>query len=139
MSNKTLETYFHEGEGYNPFLISDGWQVAQLNHLPSLELANIRRMEVHQDTDEVFILFRGEATLLVVDGWVPEFSVTCVPMKPGVTYNVPAGTWHNIITAEGAQIIIVEKSETHLHDVTYRELSESEKNYLDRAVERPVA
>ena len=29
-----IETYFHSGEGYNPFLVREGWQVAQLNYLP---------------------------------------------------------------------------------------------------------
>ena len=51
-----IETYYHDKEGYNPFLIREGWQVAQLNHVAKHGLADIDQIEVHRATDEVFIL-----------------------------------------------------------------------------------
>ena len=54
-----IETYFHSGEGYNPFLVREGWQVAQLNYLPGHGFDEIEQIEVHRETDEVFILFKG--------------------------------------------------------------------------------
>ena len=30
--NQLIEEYTHTGIGYNPFLIRNNWQVAQLNH-----------------------------------------------------------------------------------------------------------
>ena len=39
-----IESYFHKGEGYNPFLIREGWQVAQLNHVSGHGLDDIERM-----------------------------------------------------------------------------------------------
>ena len=53
-----IESYFHKGEGYNPFLIREGWQVAQLNHVSGHGLDDIERIEVHKSTEEVFILFK---------------------------------------------------------------------------------
>lgn len=29
-----IEVYYHEKEGYNPFFIREGWQIAQLNYQP---------------------------------------------------------------------------------------------------------
>ena len=59
-----IETYFHSGEGYNPFLVREGWQVAQLNYLPGHGFDEIEQIEVHRETDEVFILFKGDAILI---------------------------------------------------------------------------
>ena len=46
-----IETYFHSGEGYNPFLVREGWQVAQLNYLPGHGFDEIEQIEVHRETD----------------------------------------------------------------------------------------
>ena len=43
-----IERYYHEAEGYNPFLIREGWQVAQLNYLPGHGLDDMVDVEVHR-------------------------------------------------------------------------------------------
>ncbi len=123
-----IEKYYHEKEGYNPFLIREGWQVAQLNYLPKHGFDDIDNVEVHQSTDEVFILFKGKAVLIAAD--IQEMQFECVNMKPGVTYNIPAGVWHNIAMDKDAEMIIVEKSYTHKHDCDYKLLNEEEKQRL---------
>lgn len=125
-----IESYFHKGEGYNPFLIREGWQVAQLNHVSGHGLNDIERIEVHKSTDEVFILFKGNAVLVeaVVNGDNTTFH--CEKMRKGVTYNIPAGTWHDIAMDLDVEIIIVEKSDTHKNDCEYLKLSQQERNDL---------
>ena len=134
MDKSTIETYFHPGEGYNPFFITGHWQVAQLNFLPGHEPENIRQLEVHHQTDEVFILVKGKALLIGVKSWVKDLVVECVQMEPGVTYNIPAGVWHNIAMGKTAELIIVEKSNTHIDDVVYRRLNEDEQHVLENAI-----
>lgn len=134
MDRKSIESFFYTGEGYKPFLIRDGWQVAQLNFLPGHEPRNIRKMEVHRWTDEVFVLVKGKATLITVRSWEDKFVVDCTRLKKGVTYNVPAGVWHNIAMGRDAQLIIVERSDTHLNDVNYRMLSPHEVDALRKAI-----
>ena len=87
-----IETYFHSGEGYNPFLVREGWQVAQLNYLPGHGFDEIEQIEVHRETDEVFILFKGDAILIEAKPQKDTISLYCERMKLGVTYNIPAGT-----------------------------------------------
>ena len=123
-----IESYYHEAEGYNPFLIREGWQVAQLNYLPKYGLDDIDDVEVHQSTDEVFILFKGKAVLIAAN--LDGMKFECVNMKPGVTYNIPAGVWHNIAMDKDAEMIIVEKSYTHKHDCEHKLLSEEERQRL---------
>jgi hypothetical protein len=130
-----IEEYLYKGEGYNPFIIRDGWQVAQLNYIAAQGLKAIEQMEVHSLTDEVFILMKGTAILILAEPGEEGFAFECTRMLGGITYNIPANTWHNIAMDENAQVIIVEKNNTHLGDVSYKALSAEEKGCLDGQIE----
>lgn len=119
-----IESYKIKENGYHPFLIRDGWQVAQLNYMPEQEIDNIKRLDVHHLTDEVFILIKGNAVLIGATINAGEVTFKLILMKPNVTYNIPQGTWHNIAMTEGCETIIVEKSNTHISDFEHFELSE---------------
>lgn len=121
-----IERYFHTEDGYNPFLIREGWQVAQLNYVAKHGLDDIDDVEMHALTDEVFILMRGRAALITAsfEGDEPTFEVE--NMQVGVTYNIPAGVWHNIAMDKDAQIIIVERNNTHLEDVAHKTLTDEQ-------------
>jgi len=125
-----IETYYHAEEGYNPFLIREGWQVAQLNYQPQNSLDNIDMVEVHKVTDEVFILFKGQAVLIAADTVQENITFECVNMKVGVTYNIPAGRWHNIAMSPDTEMIIVEKSNTHKTDCSYLYLEDNDRQRL---------
>jgi hypothetical protein len=129
-----IETYFHDGLGYNPFLIRDGWQVAQLNFLPDFAPEAIHRVERHNATDEVFILVEGESVLIGAEETSGGLQFEMIRMEPGVTYNIPAGMWHGIAMYASDLVIIVEKSETHLNDVEFRPLSTEERTSLQTLV-----
>jgi len=118
-----LETYKIKENGYHPFLIRDGWQVAQLNYMKEQHIDNIKRIDAHHHTDEVFVLLKGKAVLILakLDEENPIFEVEL--MMPTVTYNIPKNCWHNIAMEEGSEVLIVEKSNTHLSDVSYKDLS----------------
>ncbi|MDO6432209.1 hypothetical protein Q4E93_16530 [Flavitalea sp. BT771] len=120
----TIEIYEHKGEGYAPFLIRDGWQVAQLNHTAAQGMDGIRKLDMHRLTDEAFILLRGRAVLIgaTIDaGGKPAFR--CVRMEHGLTYNIPVNTWHNIAMDKDASVIIMERDGTHLGDFVFLELT----------------
>lgn len=134
MSKSKIETYYHEGEGYNPFFIRDHWQVAQLNYLPELGMQAIKKMEMHAATDEIFILTKGTAVLILGIENREGFSFELTKMKLGVTYNIPIKAWHGIAMNTDAEVIIVEKSNTHLGDVTYQNLSLEEQRNLNEAI-----
>jgi mannose-6-phosphate isomerase-like protein (cupin superfamily) len=129
--NRLIEIYTHTAEGYNPFLIRDKWQVAQLNYVSGQGFADMDKVEVHRQTDEVFILLKGTAVLITAEKDGDKIDFQTVAMIKGITYNIPAGVWHNIAMAPDAQIIIVEDACTHLHDVTYFHLSDEQKKDID--------
>ncbi len=124
-----IEKYNVKHAGYHPFLIRDGWQVAQLNYMADQEIRNIRKLDIHHLTDEVFVLLKGKVVLIgaVLENSVPKFEVEL--MKPNLTYNIPMGTWHNIAMTKGSEVLIIEKSNTHLGDfeffpLTYKKMVE---------------
>ncbi len=125
-----IETYTTTKEGYHPFLIREGWQVAQLNFDENQKIENITKLDVHFHTDEVFLLLKGEAVLITatIKDNTPEFELEL--MQAGITYNIPKNTWHNIAMKEGSEVIIVEKSDTHLSDFEFHNLSENEQMEL---------
>jgi mannose-6-phosphate isomerase-like protein (cupin superfamily) len=133
---RLIETYFHLGPGYEPFLVREGWQVAQLNFLPEQRAAHIARVERHAHTDEVFILCRGAAILVAAENGAAGLRFEAVRMKPGVTYNVPAGVWHNIAMTPDDWVILVEKDNTHRTDVEYRNFTQREKTAWARTLAR---
>lgn len=122
-----IEKYSYKGEGYDPFLIRNNWQVAKLNYMPGQGLTDIIKIDKHSETDEVFILLKGIAVLIAAERNEKGYSFHSLKMQPGITYNIPAGTWHNIAMDTDAELIIVENSNTHLHDCIYVPLNENEK------------
>ncbi len=129
-----IEKYRYDGSGYSPFLIKDGWQVAQLNYMPEQDLLNINKMDRHLFTDEVFILLKGTAILIAATENDNEFQFECVKMKTGITYNIPVNQWHNIAMDKGSEVIIFEKDKTHLGDFEYKQISEAQKQELKNLI-----
>ena len=62
-----IEKYSYKGEGYDPFLIRNNWQVAKLNYMPGQGLTDIIKIDKHSETDEVFILLKGIAVLIAAE------------------------------------------------------------------------
>ena len=133
---KLIEHYQISDKGYHPFLIRNGWQVAQLNYMPEQEIGNIEKLDIHHLTDEVFILMKGEAVLIgaAIKGNDVEFEIEM--MKPNITYNIPVDTWHNIAMSKDCEIIIIEKSETHVADFEFFKLNSEKKNELETMVKK---
>ena len=131
---RLIEEYTHTGIGYNPFLIRNNWQVAQLNYIQVQGINDIQKIDVHFETDEVFILIDGKAMLIAAEKEGDQVSFEIILMEQGVVYNIPKNVWHNIAMFEDARIIIVEKDNTHLGDYDYYYLQEEQKEKLNQQI-----
>jgi mannose-6-phosphate isomerase-like protein (cupin superfamily) len=58
----------------------------------------------HPDTDEFFLVLRGSLTIKMEESEVE--------LGPGQIYVVPRGVQHQPISAEGADVVLIEPSET---------------------------
>ncbi len=133
-----IEKYAVKESGYHPFLIREGWQVAQLNADENQKIENITKLDVHYQTDEVFLLLKGKAVLITaaIENGKPTFEMEL--MQSEVSYNIPKKVWHNIAMYEGSEVIIVEKSDTHLGDYEFHHLSEHEQKEMREKVNQLI-
>ncbi len=58
----------------------------------------------HPDTDELFLVLSGRLTIRLDDG--------DVTLGPGQLYVVPRGVHHQPVSGDGAEVLLVEPSET---------------------------
>lgn len=58
----------------------------------------------HSETDEMFLVLSGSLTIRMEDG--------DVQLGPGQLYVVPRGVEHQPVSGEGAEILIIEPSQT---------------------------
>ena len=66
-------------------------------------------MKRHNESDEVFVLVKGRATLVIGDVGRQEYIMT--ELKKGISYCVPAGTWHYLAVSEDALVFVTENSQ----------------------------
>jgi len=132
---KLIESYGHSGEGYSPLLIGPKWQVAQLNFQPDLAPDAIKKVDVHHQTDETFLLMAGQAVLIASELSQDRIRFEVIHMKPKVLYNIPKGCWHNIALSGDAEVSITEDANTHLGDYEFHYLNEQQQKELYELIE----
>ena len=106
-----LDIIDYTGAGYKPAMAFGAWRVAFLNYAECYD--KIMKIERHMETDEVFMLLEGEATLII------GLEKTPVKMEKHKIYNVRKGIWHNIKVSEGAKVFIVENDDTTRENSEY--------------------
>lgn len=88
------------------------WRVAILCYCEELEIKNLRTMQKHNETDEVFILLKGNCTLFVGGKGDRIYDIEGIAMKPLRLYNVKRGVWHTHTLDRKATVLIVENQDT---------------------------
>jgi len=112
LNQEYIDISSYEGEGYIPMIDYQSWRVAILRYCEELEIQNLKTMQKHNETDEVFILLDGNCTLFVGgnDGKISE--IDGIAMKPFKLYNVKRGVWHTHTLDKSGMVLIVENQET---------------------------
>ena len=112
-TSNDIEILDYVGEGYNRTLSFQTWRVAFLNFAEKFREENIKYVERHTCTDEVFLLLEGKATLLLGE------ELQKVELEKNKLYNVKMNVWHNIILSENAKVLIVENEDTSKDNTEY--------------------
>ena len=92
--------------GFLPVVDCNGWRVAFLRRCETCADAATARLERHMETDEVFLLLEGAATLYTGPARTP------TPLRRGPAYRVPAQEWHALALSEDALLAVVESANT---------------------------
>ena len=118
-----LQIRDYAGPGFQPLIDFGGWRVAILNHDEKDNAEASSRMERHKQTDEVFVLIGGAATLLLGGNGRQADAVVPIRMEPRKLYNVRRNAWHSVLLGRDASILIVENSDTTEGNSEYAELA----------------
>ena len=135
LNMKIIDCYAPREAGYHPFLIGPVWQTAVLNYAPAESLEQIDKLDVHHQTDELFVLLEGNAVLIAAaldDSGIAGYDLQ--DMQPGIASNIRRHVWHKIAMSEGSRVLIVENADTHRGDFEFRGLSAQEREELCRRV-----
>ncbi|MDE5419502.1 hypothetical protein L3049_16030 [Labilibaculum sp. DW002] len=136
---KLMQEYRHKGEGFSPLYISGEWQVAQINYIQNQEIGNIKSLDIHFKTDELFVLLKGSAILIAAERKDNNFvSYEMTFMKEGIVYNIPKMVWHNIALLEDAEVLIFEDKNSHLGEYEIVNLSMDEHIKLTQKLKKTL-
>lgn len=119
---------------YEPLVDYEGWRVAVLAYCENTTLPKIQTMQKHDETDEVFVLIRGNCTLLTGGNGEKPGEMEAVKLEPCKVYNVKKGFWHNHVLDEEGIVLIVENRDTNNDNSPVFPLTEEQKAALEKLV-----
>ena len=138
VDQRWLQVRRHNGTGFQSLVSFGAWRVAILNAGKSGAADSSATMERHTKTDEVFVLTRGRAILLL-GGTEPQVqAVHRKAMEPGKIYNVRCNVWHTILLSRNASVLIVENRDTGPANSEHVELAPRERERI-REIRKRVA
>lgn len=112
MDKSFLEVVKYDGEGYLPLIDYGKWRVAELRYIDELEVDNLKDMQKHNETDEVFVLLEGDFTLFLGGQGDKIGEIEAVKLEPLKLYNVKRGTFHTHTPEKNATVLIIENVDT---------------------------
>lgn len=98
--------------GYSPVIDYESWRVAILNDIDELEVPNLKTMQKHTLSDEVFVLLKGSCTLFTGGNGEEIGEVKATKLEPYKLYNVKKGVWHTHTLTPDSSVLIVENRDT---------------------------
>ena len=118
-----LETAMRSKEGFDTVFKTENFKCAYITKCPQYAFGEVSEMKRHLKTDEVFVLLKGEAVMLIMeDGGFSE-----TPLKEMCAYSVKAGTWHYLGVSDDALLFVTENADT---DNTNSEVIKLENPYI---------
>lgn len=123
MEEKLLEIREFTGPGYQPVIDFETWRVAILNYLDEIDPERITFMERHNETDEVFVLVKGQGILFLGEGEMGVEKIHPQVMQSGKIYNVKKSVWHTVVLSRDGSVLIVENRDTSQENSDYSKLN----------------
>jgi hypothetical protein len=127
---KLIEIREYMAEGYAPLIDYGAWRVAVLNAIDELLPQNIHAMQLHAETDEVFVLLSGRCILFLGEAGETVERIQAVDMQPLKAYNIKRGCWHTHTLNPQGSVLIVENRDTTDDNSPYAPLSAAQTEEL---------
>jgi ureidoglycolate hydrolase len=130
MKDELLAIREHKGEGYKPLIDYGSWRVAILRWGPGSRAESIEFLERHTQTDEVFVLLQGWASLFIGGNREMVDEIQEEIMARGKLYNIKQNTWHTALLSRDASILIVENRDTGQGNSEYFQLTAEQRQVI---------
>jgi mannose-6-phosphate isomerase-like protein (cupin superfamily) len=130
IDERLLEIKEYIGEGYKPVIDYEAWRVAILNYCEELLPENITKMQKHDESDEVFVVLKGEFILYIGEGKDKIDDIYAQSLEPLKMYNVKKGVWHTHTLSKDAMVLIVENKNTDLSNSPEINLTSEQRSKL---------
>jgi ureidoglycolate hydrolase len=136
LGEELLQVSSHDEPGYAPAVDFGEWRVALLNRCEDCAPEGIKRMERHNETDEVFVLLEGRAILFIAEPAEAGESRDTVgrihscPMERSKLYNIRRAAWHACAVSGSAKVLIVENHDTTEANSDYIDLDDAQRAIL---------
>jgi ureidoglycolate hydrolase len=130
MDENVLAIEEYLGEGYRPLINFGTWRVAILRWIETAQPEKITYLERHTQTDEVFVLLRGRASLLLGGNGLTVTDLQKQVMESGKLYNVRQNAWHSVMMSRDATILIVENEDTTESNSEYHQVTKMQKKEI---------
>lgn len=131
-----LDVYEYEEGGIGGTAAFGAWQALLLNYLPRLAPKEVADMQRHTQTDEIFILLKGQAILFTAGGEdAPTGALLGTPLERGKLYRVPQNVWHTQVMTPDAKIALVENSDTVAENSPRHPITQQQRSQLMDFVE----
>lgn len=92
--------------GFEVFLSNNDFKCAFITAHNQYSFGRIKLIKRHNDSDEIYVLLRGNATVVTTDDLNGEFTKT--ELLPYTAYNVNKSTWHYLAVSDDALIFVAE-------------------------------
>lgn len=125
-----IKTIEYTKNGYKPLIDFESWRVAILNSLKKMEFNDLKYLERHMETDEVFVLLQGKASLIHAGQGREPKKLEKIRMKKNIFYNVKKASWHTVLMGANTKILIVENKNTTKKNSEYRDLTNYQRNSI---------
>ena len=130
MKQELIAVSSYEGEGYVPMIDFESWRVAILNYCEELEVQNLKTMQKHDESDEVFVLLSGNCTLFTGGNGEQIGEIHMISMVPKKLYNVKKGVFHTHTLDIAGSVLIVENQNTCDENSPTRDMKEEQIEVL---------
>lgn len=126
----SLDIFTYTEPGIATAYLNEKWTVCIKNFRPKNSIENIARLEIHHETDQQYLLLRGNCSLAVAEPKDGILDVQVVRMEVGKVYNIRRETWFNTICEPGARMLYIQDANTTMENSELHELTPEEKVVL---------
>lgn len=97
-----------EKEGFDAVFTNERFKCAFIKRSENCSFGKVMEMKKHNETDEIFVLLKGKAVMLTLEG----DNYIKTQLAKNSAYNVAKGTWHYLAVSGDAEVFVVENQDT---------------------------